>query len=414
MEDREGFALKIESLHSAFLRHEGFQAPLKLGNRKTNYLPPLNEHINVLEQVDQVEKVEQVEQVELTAERAKASHFIVNSLYQCDTPHCLMVFPEVVSCRLLCGATPGVLARRQYSTDMDRLLVFIFAIVSASFAWSQLPFASGKGTWATMAERLACSPPTGFNPRPATPGFSRVGIVPDDDVSRQVFLGISRFPRPFIQALFHTHLNHPHRLSRPRCQEPHKPLHSSLTLEESCLHFIPESFSGRREWKRSCDTPPNLMVFVYDLRDSGGYQQRPTGVKSDENGAAPKRKVGGNGIYPMKPADQRHRPARFTLAKIRKVGMTHVHLDAFDLVAGLGRVVLGHVSEELLVVLVPLDGVEGVVAELVVAHQLRALAPDPVRRHDEAAHLEALRTCKTHTTTHSQLSVQLSTTACPT
>ncbi|KAJ8873488.1 hypothetical protein PR048_024306 [Dryococelus australis] len=40
------------------------------------------------------------------------------------------------------------------------------------------------------------------------PGFSHVGIVPDDGAGRRVFLGISRFPRP--SALLHTrHTSHP-------------------------------------------------------------------------------------------------------------------------------------------------------------------------------------------------------------
>ncbi|KAJ8886101.1 hypothetical protein PR048_012310 [Dryococelus australis] len=48
-------------------------------------------------------------------------------------------------------------------------------------------------------------------------GISQVGIVPDDTAGRGVFSVISRFPCPLILALLHTHLNHPHRLSRPRC-----------------------------------------------------------------------------------------------------------------------------------------------------------------------------------------------------
>ncbi|KAJ8888404.1 hypothetical protein PR048_007894 [Dryococelus australis] len=60
-----------------------------------------------------------------------------------------------------------------------------------------------------VAERLACSPPTKANrvyyPARVTPGFSYVGIVPDDAAGRRVFSGISRFPRPFIPALLHTH-----------------------------------------------------------------------------------------------------------------------------------------------------------------------------------------------------------------
>ncbi|KAJ8888033.1 hypothetical protein PR048_007518 [Dryococelus australis] len=52
---------------------------------------------------------------------------------------------------------------------------------------------------------------------PVTHGFSQVGIVPDDAAGRRVFSVISRFPRPFIPALLHTRLNHPHWLSIPRC-----------------------------------------------------------------------------------------------------------------------------------------------------------------------------------------------------
>ncbi|KAJ8878600.1 hypothetical protein PR048_019181 [Dryococelus australis] len=71
---------------------------------------------------------------------------------------------------------------------------------------------------ATLAERLARSPPTkepGSIPGRVTV-FSLAGIVPDDAVGRRVFSGISRFPRPFIPAPLHTHFNHPHRFSRPR------------------------------------------------------------------------------------------------------------------------------------------------------------------------------------------------------
>ncbi|KAJ8893895.1 hypothetical protein PR048_006496 [Dryococelus australis] len=60
---------------------------------------------------------------------------------------------------------------------------------------------------------------TMFNPRP-------VGIVPDDAVSRLVFSGISRLPRPLIPALLHINVNRPLRLSRPRFYEPPKSLHS--------------------------------------------------------------------------------------------------------------------------------------------------------------------------------------------
>ncbi|KAJ8868792.1 hypothetical protein PR048_030332 [Dryococelus australis] len=67
------------------------------------------------------------------------------------------------------------------------------------------------------------------------------GIVPDYAVGRRVFSGISRFP--FIPVLLHTHLNHHHhRLSRPRCQEPPKSLHS-LTLMPELTSWSPEQRS---------------------------------------------------------------------------------------------------------------------------------------------------------------------------
>ncbi|KAJ8880787.1 hypothetical protein PR048_017258 [Dryococelus australis] len=56
----------------------------------------------------------------------------------------------------------------------------------------------------------------GSIPGRVTPGFLHVGIVPNDAAGQRVFSGISHFPRSFIPALIHTHLNYPHRLSRPR------------------------------------------------------------------------------------------------------------------------------------------------------------------------------------------------------
>ncbi|KAJ8878051.1 hypothetical protein PR048_022514 [Dryococelus australis] len=63
------------------------------------------------------------------------------------------------------------------------------------------------------------TPPTHATVRPlashrgepgSIPGrFSHVGIMPDDATDRRVYSGISRFPRPFIPALLHTHLTSP-------------------------------------------------------------------------------------------------------------------------------------------------------------------------------------------------------------
>ncbi|KAJ8894539.1 hypothetical protein PR048_007196 [Dryococelus australis] len=44
---------------------------------------------------------------------------------------------------------------------------------------------------------------------PGHSGFSHVGIVPDDAAGLRVSFEVSRFPRPFIKALLHTHLTSP-------------------------------------------------------------------------------------------------------------------------------------------------------------------------------------------------------------
>ncbi|KAJ8867250.1 hypothetical protein PR048_031049 [Dryococelus australis] len=74
-------------------------------------------------------------------------------------------------------------------------------------------------TGATVAERLNCSPPTKVTRIQSPAGSLRpfaCGNPAEDAVGRRVFLGFSRLPRLFIPTLLHTHLNHPHRLSRPR------------------------------------------------------------------------------------------------------------------------------------------------------------------------------------------------------
>ncbi|KAJ8872377.1 hypothetical protein PR048_025981 [Dryococelus australis] len=53
---------------------------------------------------------------------------------------------------------------------------------------------------------------SGFDSRPGRSGFPHVRIVPADAVGRRIFSGSSRFPRPFIPAPLHNHLDRPHRL----------------------------------------------------------------------------------------------------------------------------------------------------------------------------------------------------------
>ncbi|KAJ8890858.1 hypothetical protein PR048_010367 [Dryococelus australis] len=57
----------------------------------------------------------------------------------------------------------------------------------------------------------------GSIPGRVTPGFSHVGIVPDDATGWRVFSEISLLPHPLFPALLHTHHNHPNRLPGPRC-----------------------------------------------------------------------------------------------------------------------------------------------------------------------------------------------------
>ncbi|KAJ8886144.1 hypothetical protein PR048_012353 [Dryococelus australis] len=74
-----------------------------------------------------------------------------------------------------------------------------------------------------VAERLDCSPSTMANraqfPAVSLQDFRKWESCRTMPLIGVVFSGISRFTRPFIPTLPHTHLNRPHRLSRPRCLE---------------------------------------------------------------------------------------------------------------------------------------------------------------------------------------------------
>ncbi|KAJ8893287.1 hypothetical protein PR048_005878 [Dryococelus australis] len=77
-----------------------------------------------------------------------------------------------------------------------------------------------KQVGATVAQRLACSHPNKANrvQSPAgSPVFSMWETYQTMPLVGRFSLGISRFPRPVIPTLLHTHLNHNHRLSRSCC-----------------------------------------------------------------------------------------------------------------------------------------------------------------------------------------------------
>ncbi|KAJ8884426.1 hypothetical protein PR048_016283 [Dryococelus australis] len=74
------------------------------------------------------------------------------------------------------------------------------------------PFQEWAG--AAVVARLTCSPPTKAG-RVQFPAGSLTDFRMWESC-RRVFSGFSLSPRSFIPALLHTHVNHPHRLSRPR------------------------------------------------------------------------------------------------------------------------------------------------------------------------------------------------------
>ncbi|KAJ8870835.1 hypothetical protein PR048_027134 [Dryococelus australis] len=80
---------------------------------------------------------------------------------------------------------------------------------------------------ATVAEWLACTPPTKENrvqSPEGLPDFRKWESCRTIPLANGLFfLRISRFPRPFIPAPLHTHLNYPRRLSRPRSYSNYTP-----------------------------------------------------------------------------------------------------------------------------------------------------------------------------------------------
>ncbi|KAJ8868513.1 hypothetical protein PR048_030041 [Dryococelus australis] len=85
---------------------------------------------------------------------------------------------------------------------------FSFLLYHSTSACHALAFRLGPG-WGSGKVPAPCQSESGSIPVGVTPGFSHVGISPDDATGRQVFLGISRSPRPRIPALLHTPLVSP-------------------------------------------------------------------------------------------------------------------------------------------------------------------------------------------------------------
>ncbi|KAJ8887568.1 hypothetical protein PR048_013784 [Dryococelus australis] len=124
-------------------------------------------------------------------------------------------------------------------------------------SYQLLPLSPSWGRGCVVIRLLAShlgepgSIPGGFAPR-----FSQVGIVPDDVTGRQVFSDISRFPRPSIPALIHTHLASPSsalkisitRVAESRVGESNRVM-SSDTAKEQLIPAIIQFEIGGMEWK---------------------------------------------------------------------------------------------------------------------------------------------------------------------
>ncbi|KAJ8869265.1 hypothetical protein PR048_030837 [Dryococelus australis] len=81
------------------------------------------------------------------------------------------------------------------------------SIVCAPRSSSRVSNNTLKSTYvARKTTRLPHLGESGSIPGGVAPAFSHVGIVPYDAAGQRVFSGISRFPRPSIPALLHTHL----------------------------------------------------------------------------------------------------------------------------------------------------------------------------------------------------------------
>ncbi|KAJ8878398.1 hypothetical protein PR048_018976 [Dryococelus australis] len=115
---------------------------------------------------------------------------------------------------------------------------------------------AGEGRGGVVVRMLTshlCEP--GPFPGGVASGFSRAGIVPDDAAGRRVFSGISRFPRPYIPALLHTHLYFPIIGS----QESHSTLFThSLTHSSTLYNWVCLIQSGAEiQQPLMLLTPPN-------------------------------------------------------------------------------------------------------------------------------------------------------------
>ncbi|KAJ8869208.1 hypothetical protein PR048_030780 [Dryococelus australis] len=114
---------------------------------------------------------------------------------------------------------------------------------------SSSAFACSLGEFLTPSSRWMEA--TGSTPGEDIPGFSHVGIVLDHSSGRRIFSGISRFSRPYIPALLHSHFSSPSsalETSMLRATQI-SPLHSNINIYyfyQRAQHFIHFTLDAQR------------------------------------------------------------------------------------------------------------------------------------------------------------------------
>ncbi|KAJ8880136.1 hypothetical protein PR048_016599 [Dryococelus australis] len=137
------------------------------------------------------------------------------------------------------------------AVTLNRTFYFSRPIYVNSACYNLLKFRRYIG--AAVAERLDFSSPTkasgelGWIAGRVTPAFSHMAIWLDDAASRRVFSDVSRFPRPVIPALLHTHL--------------------AIILSATFLLFEPACgkqeatlTTGPSSWNNVGDPPPSVQL----------------------------------------------------------------------------------------------------------------------------------------------------------
>ncbi|KAJ8875852.1 hypothetical protein PR048_023755 [Dryococelus australis] len=160
-----------------------------------------------------------------------------------------------------------------------------------------------------LQSRFVSAPPT---PTKATPGSIPGRVTPDFRVwescrtmpsVRRAFSGISRFPRPFIPALLHSHLNRPH-----LHQSLRSAFHSRATHTTLLRRNLTGESSRQHPGKRRCSPflpPERTCRLVQDVRTySYSYYRLLTNPNSREQPPIPRTRAA------HVPAKWRRRPAK--------------------------------------------------------------------------------------------------------